>query len=93
MRDRNIPNRCLVPPLTVPIVADNISREAAVMTDAVMLYKQMNKQGYFASHDRVDHSEKEYARYEEGWPRDPHQHRGGLLLSVQVRHARHLSAL
>ena len=26
----------------------------------------MNKDGWFASHDRVDHSEKEYVRYELG---------------------------
>ena len=28
----------------------------------------MNRQGYFASQDRVDHSEKEYARHEDGRP-------------------------
>ncbi|MGE8940646.1 IS1595 family transposase [Leptospira interrogans] len=52
----------------IPIVEANISHEAAVMTDAAMLYKQMNKDGRFASHDRVDHSKAEYARYEEGRP-------------------------
>ena len=52
----------------VPIVIENVAREAQVMTDSAMLYKRMNEDGWFASHDRVDHSEKEYARYEEGRP-------------------------
>lgn len=50
----------------IPIVEANVAREAAVMTDSAMLYKR--QLGDFASHDRVDHSEKEYARYEEGRP-------------------------
>jgi ISXO2-like transposase domain len=36
------------------------------MTDAAQLYKY--RLGHFASHDRVDHSKKEYVRYEEGRP-------------------------
>ena len=52
----------------VPIVISNVAREAQVMTDAAMLYKRMNDDGWFASHDGIDHSEKEYARYEEGRP-------------------------
>ncbi len=52
----------------VPIVVNNVSREAQVMTDAAALYKRMNSDGWFASHDRVDHSKEEYARYEEGRP-------------------------
>jgi transposase-like protein len=52
----------------VPIVIENVAREAQVMTDSAQLYKGMNKDGWFASHDRVDHSEKEYARYEDGRP-------------------------
>ena len=52
----------------VPIVIENVAREAQVMTDSAMLYKRMNDDGWFASHDRVDHSEKEYARYEDGRP-------------------------
>jgi hypothetical protein len=35
-----------------------------MMTDAAMLYKQVNRDGWFASHDRVDQSKEEYARYE-----------------------------
>ena len=35
--------------------------------EAAMLYKRMNEDGWFASHDRVDHTKEEYARYEE-WP-------------------------
>ena len=37
------------------------------MTDAAQLYKRM-ADGLFASHDRVDHSKKEYVRYEQGRP-------------------------
>ena len=36
------------------------------MTDSAQLYKY--RLGDFASHDRVDHSKDEYARYEEGRP-------------------------
>lgn len=50
----------------IPIVEANVSKEAAVMTDSAMLYK--NRLREFASHDRVDHTKKEYARYEEGRP-------------------------
>jgi transposase-like protein len=50
----------------IPIVVNNVAREAQVMTDAAALYRGMNKQGYFASHDRIDHSKKEYARYVSG---------------------------
>ena len=51
----------------IPIVNDNVSREAQVMTDAAQLYKY-TPTADFASHDRVDHSKDEYARYEEGRP-------------------------
>lgn len=50
----------------IPIVEANVAKEAAVMTDSAMLYKK--RLGEFASHDRVDHTKKEYARYEEGRP-------------------------
>ncbi len=50
----------------IPIVEANISHEAAVMTDSAQLYKRQLTA--FASHDRVDHSKAEYARYEEGRP-------------------------
>jgi hypothetical protein len=50
----------------IPIVRDNICHEAQVMTDKAQLYKY--RLGNFASHDRVDHSQKEYARYEDGRP-------------------------
>jgi transposase-like protein len=52
----------------IPIVVNNVSREAQVMTDAAALYRRMNKNGWFTSHDRIDHSKEEYARYEEGRP-------------------------
>ncbi len=51
----------------IPIVNANVAKEAAVMTDSAMLYKQRLRRR-FVSHDRVDHSRKEYARYEEGRP-------------------------
>ena len=38
------------------------------MTDAASWYTHMNKDGRFASHDRVYHTKKEYARYEDGRP-------------------------
>ena len=50
----------------IPIVQENISREAALMTDSAQLYKY--QLGKFASHDRVDHSQDEYVRHEEGKP-------------------------
>jgi transposase-like protein len=50
----------------IPIVTENVSRDAAVMTDSAQLYKY--RLGDFASHDRVDHSKSEYARHEEGRP-------------------------
>jgi transposase-like protein len=50
----------------IPIVEQNVAHEAQVMTDAAQLYKY--RLGDFASHDRVDHSKDEYARYEEGRP-------------------------
>src|SRR5207302_7890883 len=44
----------------------NVAKEAAVMTDSAQLYKY--RLGDFASHDRVDHSQSEYTREEEGRP-------------------------
>lgn len=44
------------------------SRETQVMTDSARMYIDMNKDGWFSSHDRVDHSKEEWARYEEGRP-------------------------
>jgi transposase-like protein len=49
----------------IPIVNANVAKEAAVMTDSAQLYKY--RLGDFASHDRVDHSQDEYVRYESGW--------------------------
>ncbi|WP_439542841.1 IS1595 family transposase [Hyphomicrobium sp.] len=50
----------------IPLVNENIAKEAIVMTDGAPIYA--NRLGKFASHDRVDHSAKEYVRYEEGRP-------------------------
>jgi hypothetical protein len=44
----------------------NIAHEAQVMTDAAQLYR--HRLGHFASHDRIDHSQGKYARYEPGRP-------------------------
>ena len=38
------------------------------MTDSASWYKHMNKDGRFGSHDRIDHSNDEYVRHEEGRP-------------------------
>jgi hypothetical protein len=50
----------------IPVVEANVAKEAAVMTDKAALYRARLRG--FASHDVVDHSEKEYARYEDGRP-------------------------
>ena len=42
----------------IPIVNENVSREAAVMKDKAQLYRYRLRD--FASHDRVDHSKGEY---------------------------------
>jgi transposase-like protein len=46
----------------VPIVNENIAKEARVMTDDAATY--YNKLGDFAGHDTVNHSAKEYVRYD-----------------------------
>jgi hypothetical protein len=50
----------------IPIVNANVAKEAAVMTDKAQLYRYRLRR--FASHDRVDHSQEEYVRYERGRP-------------------------
>ncbi|HEY8006849.1 MAG TPA: IS1595 family transposase [Methylocella sp.] len=45
----------------VPIVKANVARETAMMTDTASEFRTM---GHFASHDMVNHTAKEYARYE-----------------------------
>jgi transposase-like protein len=44
-----------------PIIRDNISREARLMTDEANIYPEVGSD--FASHDAVNHGEKEYVRY------------------------------
>jgi hypothetical protein len=46
----------------IPIIRANVAAEAKVITDAASWYKLMNKDGVFASHERVDHAEGEYVR-------------------------------
>jgi hypothetical protein len=43
-----------------PIIRENLSREAALMTDEMWSYKEIGRE--FASHDTVNHSKDEYAR-------------------------------
>jgi transposase-like protein len=45
-----------------PIIRENISREAKLMTDEMYSYKEIGRE--FASHDAVTHSKDEYVRYE-----------------------------
>lgn len=47
----------------IPIIRANVSAETAVMTDSASWYKFMNRDGLFATHDRVDHASGEYVRY------------------------------
>jgi hypothetical protein len=44
-----------------PIIRAYISREARLMTDEANIYPEVGAD--FASHDAVNHSEKEYVRY------------------------------
>ncbi|MGO9392636.1 IS1595 family transposase [Rhodoblastus sp.] len=48
----------------IPVVKENIVRETAIMTDTASTYKNMNKEGHFASHDTVNHIKDEYVRRE-----------------------------
>ena len=48
----------------MPIIRANVARETAIMTDTASWYRGMNKDGYFVSHETVNHSQDEYARYE-----------------------------
>jgi len=50
----------------VPVVNENVAQETSIMTDKAQLYKQRLQE--FASHDRVDHSKKEYVREESDKP-------------------------
>ncbi len=48
----------------IPVVKANIAREAEVMTDTASWYRNLNKEGDFASHDSVNHLREEFVRYE-----------------------------
>ena len=50
----------------IPIVEANVRKESAVMTDSAALYKKRLRK--YASHDQVNHRNKEYVREEEGKP-------------------------
>ncbi|MEO6780156.1 MAG: IS1595 family transposase [Bradyrhizobium sp.] len=45
-----------------PIVRENLSKEARLMTDSAAWYRTVGKE--FASHETVDHKSEEYARYD-----------------------------
>jgi ISXO2-like transposase domain len=66
-----------------------VAPEAHLMTDESRLYNAVGKT--FASHGRVIHSAKEYARGKVTTNRTPSNRR--LLLSVQARHEGCLPAL
>jgi transposase-like protein len=46
----------------IPIIRANIAPGTSVMTDTASWYKFLNKDGYFASHEMVNHAEEEYVR-------------------------------
>jgi transposase-like protein len=46
----------------IPVVNANVARETAMMTDQASWYKNLNKDGVYASHESVDHSRDEYVR-------------------------------
>lgn len=48
----------------LPIVRQNLSKEAQLMTDEMYTYKHIAKSGAVASHDAVAHSKDEYVRIE-----------------------------
>jgi transposase-like protein len=50
----------------IPVVMENVAKEAAIMTDKAQLYRDQLRA--FASHDRVDHSADEYVRVEDDRP-------------------------
>lgn len=50
----------------IPIVNENIAKEARIMTDAAATYYE--KLNDFAGHDMVNHAAEEYVRYEDGKP-------------------------
>ncbi len=52
----------------IPIIYDNVAAETALMTDSASWYRRLNRSGEYASHDQIDHSQEEYARYESGRP-------------------------
>ncbi len=46
----------------IPLVNANVARETAMMTDQAVWYRNLNKDGSYASHETVDHSREEYVR-------------------------------
>ncbi|VTZ28237.1 transposase [Methylocella tundrae] len=46
----------------MPIIRANVAKGTSVMTDTAPWYKTMNRDGYFASHETVNHTQDEYVR-------------------------------
>jgi transposase-like protein len=46
----------------IPLVNANVAHETAMMTDQASWYRNLNKDGSYASHETVDHSKEEYVR-------------------------------
>jgi transposase-like protein len=46
----------------LPFVNANVAHETAMMTDQASWYRNLNKDGRYASHETVDHSKEEYVR-------------------------------
>ena len=44
----------------LPVIRANVNRDSAVMTDELLAYKRLGDE--FASHETVNHAQKEYAR-------------------------------
>ena len=46
----------------IPLVNANVAHETAMMTDQAAWYRNLNRDGTYASHETVDHSKEEYVR-------------------------------
>jgi hypothetical protein len=64
---------------------ENVHHESRLHTDESRLYTGAD--AFFASHETVRHSAKEYVRD------DVNTNSGRIFLNIQTRHARRLSAL
>jgi transposase-like protein len=51
-----------------PIIKENISREAHLMTDEASWYRHLNDDKTFEKYDTINHTQDEYSRTEQGKP-------------------------